>query len=174
MACILSTITASIFKRGSIYSLKLLRRGVEISRGREQTILRNITVRDVMVRDIKSVLESAPMVTVVELFRRFNLSCLTVVNAQGELVGIISFHDIAGAASEEEMSYLLIARDMATTEVDTVVPTDTLDMVLQKMEAEKVGQIAVVAEDGSGKLVGLVLEKDVLSTYERELRLRWF
>jgi CBS domain-containing protein len=72
------------------------------------------------------------------------------------------------------MSYLLIARDMATTEVDTVVPTDTLDMVLQKMEAEKVGQIAVVAEDGSGKLVGLVLEKDVLSTYERELRLRWF
>jgi CIC family chloride channel protein len=174
MACILSTITASIFKRGSIYSLKLLRRGVEISRGREQTILRNITVRDVMVRDIKSVLESAPMVTVVELFRRFNLSCLTVVNAQGGLVGIISFHDIAGAASEEEMSYLLIARDMATTEVDTVVPTDTLDIVLKKMEGEKVGQIAVVAEDGSGKLVGLVLEKDVLSTYERELRLRWF
>jgi CIC family chloride channel protein len=174
MACILSTITASIFKRGSIYSLKLLRRGVEISRGREQTILRNITVRDVMVRDIKSVLESAPMVTVVELFRRFNLSCLTVVNAQGELVGIISFHDIAGAASEEEMSYLLIARDMATIEVDTVVPTDTLDEVLKKMEAEKVGQIAVVAEDGSGKLVGLVLEKDVLDAYERELRLRWF
>jgi CIC family chloride channel protein len=174
MACILSTITASIFKRGSIYSLKLLRRGVEISRGREQTILRNITVRDVMVRDIKSVLESAPMVTVVELFRRFNLSCLTVVNAQGELVGIISFHDIAGAASEEEMSFLLIARDMATIEVDTVVPTDTLDEVLKKMEAEKVGQIAVVAEDGSGKLVGLVLEKDVLDAYERELRLRWF
>jgi CBS domain-containing protein len=114
------------------------------------------------------------MVTVVELFRRFNLSCLTVVNAQGGLVGIISFHDIAGAASEEEMSYLLIARDMATTEVDTVVPTDTLDIVLKKMEGEKVGQIAVVAEDGSGKLVGLVLEKDVLSTYERELRLRWF
>jgi CIC family chloride channel protein len=150
-----------------------LRRGVEISHGREQTILKRITVRDVMVSDVKSVLESAPMVKVVDLFRKFNLSCLSVVNHKGELVGMISFHDIAGAASEEEMSYLLIARDMADTEVDTVVPTDTLDKVLEKMEAEKVGQLPVVAEDGSGKLMGLVVERDVINAYESELRLRW-
>jgi CIC family chloride channel protein len=173
MACILSTITASLLKRGSIYSLKLLRRGVEISHGREQTILKRITVRDVMVSDVKSVLESAPMVKVVDLFRKFNLSCLSVVNHKGELVGMISFHDIAGAASEEEMSYLLIARDMADTKVDTVVPTDTLDKVLEKMEAEKVGQLPMVAEDGSGKLMGLVVERDVINAYESELRLRW-
>ncbi len=174
MACILSTITASSLKRGSIYSLKLLRRGIHIAHGREQTILKNIRVEDVMVRRIQSVVESAPMATVVDLFQRFNLSCLTVVSSQGELVGVISFHDIAGAASEEEMSYLLIARDMADTQVDTVIPTDTLDEALAKMEAEKVGQLPVVAEDGSGKLLGLVLEKDVIATYERELRLRWF
>jgi CBS domain-containing protein len=72
------------------------------------------------------------------------------------------------------MSYLLIARDMADREVNTVVSSDTLDKVLEKMEAEKVGQLPVVAEDGSGKLVGLVLERDIISAYERELRLRWF
>jgi CIC family chloride channel protein len=127
-----------------------------------------------MVRDVKSVLESTPMTTVVDLFRTFNLSCLTVVNAQGELVGVISFHDIAGAASEEDMAYLLIARDMADIQVDTVVPGDTLAKALAKMEAEKVGQLPVVAEDGSGKLLGLILEKDVIAAYERELRLRWF
>jgi CIC family chloride channel protein len=174
MACILSTITASSLKRGSIYSIKLLRRGIEIAHGREQTILKSITVRDVMVQKIQSVLESAPMATVVDLFRRFNLSCLTVVNAKGKLVGMISFHDIAGAASEEEMSYLLIAKDIADTQVDTVNPSDTLDKALAKMEAEKVGQLPVVAEDSSGKLLGLLLEKDVIDTYERELRLRWF
>ncbi len=174
MACILSTITAFLLKRGSIYSLKLLRRGIEISHGREQTVLKNITVKDVMVGQIKSVLESTPMAAVVELFQRFNLSCLTVVNAQGELVGVISYHDIAGAASEEEMSYLLIARDMAEIQVETVFPTDTLDKALEKMEAEKFGQLPVLAEDGSRKLIGLVLEKDVIAAYERELRLRWF
>jgi CBS domain-containing protein len=42
------------------------------------------------------------------------------------------------------------------------------------MQAEKVGQLPVVAEDVSGKLLGLILEKDVIATYERELRLRWF
>lgn len=174
MACILSTITAFSLKRGSIYSLKLLRRGIEISHGREQTVLKNITVKDVMVAQIKSVLDSAPMAAVVELFQRFNLSCLTVVNAQGELVGVISYHDIAGAASEEEMSYLLIARDMAEIQVETVFPTDTLDKALEKMEAEKFGQLPVLAEDGSRKLIGLVLEKDVIAAYERQLRLRWF
>jgi CIC family chloride channel protein len=172
IACILSTITSSLLKRESIYSLKLLRRGVEISHGREQRILRSLTVRDVMVSDVKSVLESAPMAKVVDLFVRFNLSCLSVVNNKGELVGMISFHDIAGVASETEMSYLLIARDMVDTEVDTVVPTDTLDKVLEKMEEEKVGQLPVVAEDGSGKLVGLVLERDVINAYESELRQR--
>ena len=39
MACILSTITGSFFKRGSIYSVKLLRRGIDIVQGREQTVL---------------------------------------------------------------------------------------------------------------------------------------
>jgi CIC family chloride channel protein len=87
-----------LFQRGSIYTIKLLRRGVELSHGREQTILKNIVVRDVMVSDVKSVLESAPMAAVVDLFRKFNLSCLSVVNHKGELVGMISFHDIAGAA----------------------------------------------------------------------------
>ena len=173
IACILSTISSSLLKRESIYSLKLLRRGVEITRGREQRILKSIPVRDVMVSDVKSVLESAPMVKVVELFEKFNLSCLSVVNRTGELVGMISFHDIAGAASEAEMSYLLIARDMADTEVETVVPTDTLDKVLEKMEEEKVGQLPVVAEDGSRRLIGLVLERDVLNAYESELRQRW-
>jgi len=173
LACIVSTVCASTLKRGSIYSLKLLRRGIEISHGREQTILKTLTVHDVMVDQIQSVLESAPMVKVVELFQRFNLSCLTVVNAQGELVGVISFHDIAGAASEDEMAYLLIARDLAETEVETVIPSETLDKALEKMEAEKVGQIPVVPEDGSRKLIGLVLEKDILAAYERELRLRW-
>jgi CIC family chloride channel protein len=162
-----------IFELSGKYQI-ILRRGIDIAQGREQTILRNIAVKDVMVRDIKSVLESTPMVTVVDLFRTFNLSCLTVVNAHGELVGVISFHDIVGAASEEEMAYLLIARDMADTQVDTVVPGDTLAQALAKMEAEKVGQLPVVAEDGSGKLLGLILEKEVIATYERELRLRWF
>jgi CIC family chloride channel protein len=174
LACIISTVCASVLRRGSIYTLKLLRRGIEISRGREQTILKTMTVKDVMVDQIQSVVESAPMVQVVELFQRFNLSCLTVVNAQGELVGVISFHDIAGAASEDEMAYLLIARDIADTEVDTLFPTDNLDTVLEKIEAEKTGQLPVIAEDGSRKLIGLVQEKDVLAAYERELRMRWF
>ena len=114
------------------------------------------------------------MATVVDLFQEFNLSCLTVVNAQGQLVGVLSFHDIAGAASEKEMSFLLIARDMAETQVDTVLPTDTLDKALAKMEAAKAGQLPVVAEDGSRKLLGLVAERDVINAYERDLRLKWF
>ncbi|MFP3871018.1 MAG: chloride channel protein, partial [Syntrophobacteria bacterium] len=173
LACILSTITASSLRRGSIYSLKLVRRGIEISHGREQTILKNITVREVMIDKVQSVLESAPMETVLELFHRFNLSCLTVVTPQGELVGIITFHDIAGAASEEEMRYLLIARDVADTEVHTLMPADTLQKALAEMENERVAQMPVVAGDGSRRLVGLVLEKDVIAAYERELKLRW-
>ncbi|UCG13357.1 MAG: chloride channel protein, partial [Deltaproteobacteria bacterium] len=37
LACLVSTITASRLKRGSIYSLKLSRRGLQIVHGREQT-----------------------------------------------------------------------------------------------------------------------------------------
>jgi CIC family chloride channel protein len=173
LACIVSTITALLLKRGSIYSIKLLRRGIDISRGREQSILRTVPVSAAMVSEIRSVPESAPMAMVRELFERFNLSCVTVVNSKGELVGMISFHDVGGAASEEEMSYLLIARDVANPKVQTVKPSDTLRSALAKMEAEKTAQLPVVAEDGSGRLLGLIQEQDVLATYERELRLRW-
>ncbi|MBW1980370.1 MAG: chloride channel protein [Deltaproteobacteria bacterium] len=172
-AAIVSTITASLLKHGSIYSLKLLRRGIDVSGGREQNILRTIRVGEVMVRDIQSVVESAPMAVVLDLFNKFDLSCLTVVNSKGQLVGVISFHDISGLAAAEEMQQLLIARDLVNPEVARLFPTDSLKTALDKLEREKAAQLPVVSEDGTNKLVGLVQERDVLAAYERELELRW-
>lgn len=173
VAAIVSTITASLLKSGSIYSLKLMRRGIQIAGGRDQSILKRVQVSQIMVEEVESVVDSAPMDVVVNLFERFNLSCLTVVNSNGQLVGMISFHDVAGPASREEMRYLLIARDLADPEVETVTPSDSLHTALTRMEAEKTSQLPVVAGDGSGKFVGLILEKDVTGFYQREIEQRW-
>jgi CIC family chloride channel protein len=48
ITCILSTMLASSLKKGSIYTIKLLRRGVDISGGMEQNLLRSMEVGQFM------------------------------------------------------------------------------------------------------------------------------
>jgi CIC family chloride channel protein len=48
LSCIIGTIAAGRFYRDSIYTLKLIRRGVDIREGKEVSVLRSLYVKDVM------------------------------------------------------------------------------------------------------------------------------
>jgi CIC family chloride channel protein len=167
ISCILSTIITTSLKRGSIYTIKLLRRGIEISHGWEQSVLQALKVRDIMNDQVVTVPESMQLVDVINCLKTQDVSYLHMVSESYDLIGIISFRDIRPLLQEESLKQSVIARDVATTDVITIRPSDNIQLALQEMGSREISQLPVVAEDDSRKVIGTLSKKDVLAAYDK-------
>ena len=168
-ACIISTLVATSIKSGSIYTIKLARRGIELSQGWEQSILQTIKVRDIMRDHVVTVPEGTLLGEVIESLKTRDVSYLHVVNDSDELTGIISFRDIRSALQEETLRNLVIARDVATVDIVTIDPSDSILLAFQEMGSRGISQLPVVREDDGRKLVGTVSQRDVMAAYDRAI-----
>ncbi|MBW1957870.1 MAG: chloride channel protein [Deltaproteobacteria bacterium] len=167
MSCIISTLLASYLKKGSIYTIKLMRRNLDITGGFDQNILRTLLVREFMSRDTAIVSENATVAEIIEVFRIKDASYLHVIDANNQLAGIISFRDIRRILGQEESNYHTFARDIATTDVITVTPADNIQVALQLMSSKGISQLPVVKEKNSRDLIGDLREKDLLAAYDK-------
>ena len=169
ITCILSTLVAISLKNGSMYTVKLLRRGVDISGGLEQNILRALKVRQIMKEDVATVPERMALINLINTFKVKDIAYLHVVNENHELTGIISFRDIRPLLGEEEAHYLIIAKDVATTDLATVSPEDSIQQALHLMNEQGISQIPVVTVDNGKKVIATLREKDVITAYDNAI-----
>lgn len=165
-ACIISTLLTTSLKSGSIYTIKLARRGVKLSQGTEQSILQAIRVKDIMSKEIVTIPESMPLGLIIDSLKSKDVSYLHVVNDDENLTGIISFSDIRSAIHEDALIDLIIAKDVATMKIVTIYPSDNVLSALQKMTAKGISHLTVVAEDDGEKVVGTVSQREVMTAYD--------
>ena len=171
-ACLISTIVASVLQTGSIYTIKLLRRGVDIRSGMEQNILRALKVKDLMNTKSAMIPETASLPQILAAFKQQDASYLHVVDQQGELAGILSFRDIRKLLDRKESQEEIIARDIATSVVDTVIPADNIQTALHIMSVKGVSQLPVVDAGNPKKLLGILRQKDVVAAYDKAVMRR--
>jgi len=167
ITCILSTIIASSLKKGSIYTIKLLRRGVDIASGLEQNILRALRVDEFMRKDVAIVPEDMNLKDLIRTFKIKDASYLHVVNKNSDLTGIISFRDIRPLLQEVALHYLVVAREIATANVATVSSEDRIQTALHIMGKRGISQLPVVAGANGRKVIGTLREKDLLAAYDK-------
>jgi CIC family chloride channel protein len=167
ITCILSTMLASSLKKGSIYTIKLLRRDIDISGGLEKNLLRSMKVGQFMTKDPPTVPEGMPLVSLIGAFKTKDVSYLHVVNAGGDLTGIISFRDIRSVFQEETLHWLVVAKDVASTNLETVTARDSILKALQTMGALGISQLPVVGGENGRKVVGTLRDKDVIVAYDK-------
>jgi len=167
ITCMISTLITTSLKRGSIYTIKLLRRGVEITQGWEQSVLRALKVKDIASDHFVTVPEGMHLVDIVEILKAEDVSYLHMVGDDGVLKGIISFSDIRSALQEEGLEYLVIARDVASTDVITISPSDSIQDALYKMGRNGISHLPVVEKEDSGKIIGTLDKKNVMAAYNK-------
>ncbi|MDL1969612.1 MAG: chloride channel protein [Candidatus Desulfofervidaceae bacterium] len=169
VSCIISTFIATSLKDGSIYTLKLKRKGLSLKRGWEQTILESFQVKDIMTKDFQSISEKATVDEIVETLGKSSHSYLLVTNSQGELVGILSFHDVRKALLGGGKRKEITAADIATKNVVSVTPNDSLLTAQHKLGSLGVSQLPVIDKRNPKRVVGIVSLKDIIAFHEREL-----
>ena len=167
LSCIVSVIASGQLLRDSIYTLKLARRGVNIREGKEVNILKSMRVKDVMNTQIETIAEALPLQQMSEVISKSKFNSFPVLNAQNQLTGILSFNDYSEAIFNEHLKDIVVAKDLATTDLVTISLNDNLYTALEKISLKDFAVLPVVADDDPTRLEGLISRRDIIGAYNK-------
>lgn len=118
-----------------------------------------LNASDVMIRDVITVAESTPIKEVARLFDEKKITGAPVVNAEGELVGVLSETDIIRKTNSIGAWSPSTAGQIMTKPAVTVSPTETLQRICELMHNRHIHRVVVA--DGS-KIEGILTTMDIL------------
>ncbi|RMH73451.1 MAG: chloride channel protein [Gemmatimonadetes bacterium] len=171
IAGILSTIVSRQLHSESIYTEKLLRRGVRIQQGSDISILERIQLRDIMQTEFKVFQDDEPVANILHYVEEHRSDNFPVVDAAGKFAGMISFQELRDVFLRKELHQFLIASDIAVRDTITLSPQLSLLEALYAFEIRNQEVLPVVGEQDASQVVGLVSRSDIMSRYRQELLL---
>ncbi|MBW2149386.1 MAG: chloride channel protein [Deltaproteobacteria bacterium] len=169
LACTLSTLLSTALKKESIYTLKLIRRGVNIRAGQDVEVLRSISVREIMKDSVETVHQSVTLKQLLEMIPTKSQTTFPVVDSSKNLTGILSFEDFRNYLFDKGLEYLLVAQELATENVITIFPEETLEDAFKKIGSKGIDTLPVVSPENPKKLLGIVFLSDMVKAYNKAL-----
>ncbi len=167
IAVVISTIITRSLNRETIYTTKLMRRGVDIHQLEESRPMRTVTVGEVMTRNFPSVLLTMSVSELVTKLRRSGHHGFPVVTGEGEsFCGVVTLSDVEAAMSNGSPEGLTVG-DIASKSVVVAYPDQYLHDVLVKFGSGDVGRIPVVDRDNPKHLLGVLRRHDIIRAYTK-------
>ena len=167
ITCIISNIVGRQFLKESIYTLKLLRRGINLEEGKEVNVLKSIKVSEVMNTEMETITESLSIERLAEIISKSKYNSFPVVSDGNKLTGILSFYDYNEAIFDENLRGLVVAKDIATSDVITISMDDNLYNALEKITFKDFSILPVVSTDAPTQLMGVLTRRDIMGAYNK-------
>ncbi|MCF8240253.1 MAG: chloride channel protein [Melioribacteraceae bacterium] len=169
LAVVLSTTLVQIVLKGSIHVKHLEREGYNISQGRESNILRQLTVEDVMKKEIQIVPYDLSLTKLISMLMESPFSTFYTTNDSGDINGIITQNELRPIISEyEQVRDMLVAGDIASNQVISVETSDDLEKVMKIFGKEDLDELLVRSSEISGEILGIISKQDVIKAYNKE------
>lgn len=173
ICCVISAALAHRINRGSIYTLKLLRRGIDIQAGRDVNLLKTLLVKDYMTEDPETIAERTPLREVVQRLPHGSHTSFPVVDDRGLLVGMISLRDFREFVFDESVHDVMVAADIATIPAVSVSTEDNLASALSLINDNNVQSLPVTGPTKDSKtVVGILAQRDIIAAYDSVLESR--
>lgn len=170
ITCVISNIVGRQLLKESIYTLKLLRRGINLEEGKEVNVLKSIKVSEVMNTEVETVTEDLGMERLAEIISKSKYNSFPVVRGGNKLTGILSFFDYNEAIFDENLNGLVVAKDIATSDVVTISTDDNLYDALEKITFKDFSILPVVSPDDPAQLIGVLTRRDIMGAYNKAAR----
>ena len=168
LTCAVSTLLGTLLSRESIYTIKLKSRGIDLLKRRDLGVVQGITVGQAM-RPVEQLTTISPEMSVQSLARLFSETYhhgFAVLDASGAFFGVVTLKDLERTLHTEQSGERTV-RDIATTNVVTAFPDETLEDVLRAFGALDVGRIPVVDRKSPKKLLGMLRWSDIVRSYSQ-------
>lgn len=173
LAVVITTLISERAHPASIYTLKLLRRGININKEMIHDILESIRVKDILGKETSSVRPSASIDEITSVVEKENRGTITVVDGEGVFRGIITLGEIITLLKNKDtLMHLIVAEDLVK-EVPCLEESESLKEALSKFVESGSDVLPVLrGVEDKKKLVGVILKHDILSAYRREMAVR--
>ncbi len=170
MACSISLAIHNHLQKGSMYTIKLLRKGINLEWGRDIGVLQSLSVSDILKPELDAIPVSYKYHDILKKLRSAPRRTLPVIDVTGKLIGIISSASISN--DDQNKIDNLTAKDLANKKVATIQPNQTLYEAFQIITNGDYSYLPVVSADNSGRLIGRMHRQELLQIYQNHLRLR--
>lgn len=171
MLCsILASFIASLLMKDSIYTMKLSRRGVDLSRGMEVSIMQITKVRSVVNQDMVVLKENTGFNELLQKVIHANEACYYVVDEDSRYKGSFNVHDVKEILNEKSLEGLVVAKDLVSlSEASAIEMESNLSQCMRKFGLFDTEELPVIDSKSSNRLVGKVGRRDLINFYNREI-----
>jgi len=173
LAVTITTAFSEKLHRESIYTLKLVRRGIDVKKERVRDIMESIKVGEIIGKSSASVLPSASIDEIIRLVEKENRVSVTVVDSDGAYHGIITLDLIIPLLrNRDSLQYVIVAQDIARN-VPCIEESASLKEAMRSLVETRMDILPVVKKVGARtRLMGTISKDDLLSAYRREVSVR--
>jgi CIC family chloride channel protein len=168
LAVVVSTLLAYGMSHDGIYTIKLKRKGIAIEQKEDIRLLEGVTVREVMTRNFPTVSPEMPIIDLLSLFTKSHHHGFPVVTKDNRLRGIVTIGDLETRIERKDKERLKVA-DIATTNLITAYPEDSLHSVMQRLGDSEAGRIPVVDSRDPSRFLGVLRRSDIIKAYAKAL-----
>jgi CIC family chloride channel protein len=156
LAVVLATGVSSAISADTVYTRKLLRRGIDIDEPADAAMRRR-SITSLMTPAPPAVRPDADLQSVAALFAGRTDTTLPVIDADGRYLGTLSAHDVLDAVAAADPTDIL----GLTIDTTPVTITATIGDVLRRFGS---GVEAVPVASNADQLIGWIRERDLLTT----------
>ncbi len=168
-AVVMSALIAHWIKPESVYTEKLKRKGVDLSKRRKVDILHTMIVKDVMIREVQFIPETMNLEELGKLIGTKLHTSQPVVNQKEELVGLVTYKELHKAMIDPSPPDSIMVKDFMNPHPVVAYPDEQVDQVFKRMQTNFMGIAPVIKAPGSLKIVGLVTYRNIFDAYEKAL-----
>lgn len=169
VAVVFSTLVARRLFEPSIYTIKLIKRGIFLKGGKDAAILQAVRVSEVMNRDFATLPSDTPLAKIVEKIDASRETDFIVKDRQDRFVGTLSLQQILGIMTQHTLDYLIIAKDIAVTDNIHTYPDDDLETALKKFALTDTHFLPVVNRNDPTLILGVLRRENLIKFYNKKL-----
>ncbi len=169
-SCIISVLITTHFKKDSIYTLKLSRRGINLFKGHEINILKKLKVSQAIKYQFEKVFLNTNIKELMNLMVKSSHQNFFVVDKNNKLLGVLTIDDLRKIIFDlDSLESILVAYDIMTPLNHFITPDESLDIAMKLFSDLNLEELPVVNNLAEKKLIGIITKKDVIDLYNQEI-----
>lgn len=170
LVCVISLLISSRFSRESIYTIKLIRRGIDLFRGRSLDLLKDFTVAVCVRTDYEAIAAGTALKDVMPRILRSEQTQFYATDSDGRLRGIITLGNARRILlGRGGLEHVLLVEDIAHADVPFCTSDESLSNALRKFAQSRLPELPVVSNPQDCKLCGVIHYSEVARIYQDEI-----
>lgn len=166
LTVLISTEGIKLLSRETIYTEKLMRRGIDILRLINSRLVPTISVGDIMTRNHPTVCRTTTLAEMKQLCDDAHSRGFAVLDTDEKLYGIVTLTDYEDAVEEGRDPAQTRVDQVCTTDLLTAFPDETLIEVLPRVFDFQLGRIPVVDPDDNRVLLGMLRDRNIYNAWK--------